>query len=54
LRIFLYKGEVLGYLLKGAAHGWDLGTEVPASLNASKIFTKALKKWLRNFKKRTN
>ena len=48
------KGEVFGYLLKGAAHGWDLGSQLPESVNARKIFTKALRKWLRSFKKRAN
>ena len=48
------KGEVFGYLLKGAGHSWDLWAEVPESVNARKIFTGALRKWLGNFKKRTN
>jgi len=48
------KGEVFGYLLKGAGHCWDLGSEVPESVNARKLFTKALRKWLRNFKKGAN
>jgi len=48
------KEEVFGYLLKGAAHGWDLGNTVQESVNARKIFTTALRKWLGNFKKKTN
>jgi len=46
------QGEVFGYLLKGGAHGWDLGTQLPESVKARKIFTTALRKWLGNFKKR--
>ena len=48
------KGEVFGYLLKGAGHGWDLVATVPESVNARKLFTTALRKWLGNFKKKTN
>ena len=45
------KGEVFGYLLKGAAQGWDIGFTVQESVKARKIFTRALRKWLGNFKK---
>jgi len=47
------KGEVFGYLLKGAGHGWDLQRTVPESVHSRKIFTAALRKWLGCFKKRT-
>ena len=45
-------GEVFGYLLKGAGHCFDLGDRWPDGAKARKIFTTALRKWLRNFKKR--
>jgi len=48
------QGEVFGYLLKGAGHCWDIGSQVPESVKARKIFTTALSKWLRSFKKRTD
>ena len=46
--------EVFGYLLKGAAHGFDLGTTLPESVNSRKLFSTALRKWLGNFKKKAN
>jgi len=46
------KGEVFGYVIKGGGHGWDLSHSGPESVNARKIFTTALRKWLGNFKKR--
>jgi len=48
------KGEVFGYLLKGGGHGWDLSASGPESVKARGIFTTALRKWLGNFKKKTN
>ncbi|KAG0136168.1 serine carboxypeptidase S28-domain-containing protein [Tuber indicum] len=48
------RGEVFGYLLKGASHCFDLRTSWPDGANSRKIFTTALRKWLGNFKKRTN
>jgi len=45
------EGEVFGYLLKGAGHGWDLAGIGPESEKANKIFTTALRKWLGEFKK---
>jgi len=47
-------GEVFGYLLKGAAHCFDFQTTWPDGANSRKIFTTALRKWLGNFKKKTN
>jgi len=48
------KGEVFGYLLKGAGHGWDIGNIVQEGENARRIFTTALRKWLGNYKKKAN
>ncbi|PWW77979.1 peptidase S28 [Tuber magnatum] len=47
------RGEVFGYLLKGAAHCFDLRTTWPDGANSRRIFTTALRKWLGNFKKKT-
>jgi len=45
------KGKVFGYILKNAGHCFDLDNKFPDGANARKIFTTALRKWLRNFKK---
>ena len=45
------KREVFGYLLKGAGHVFDLGETWPEGEKVRKIFTTALRKWLKNFKK---
>ena len=45
------KAEVFGYLLKGAGHCFDLGETWPEGAKVRKIFTTALRKWLKNFKK---
>jgi len=45
------KGVVFGYLLKGAGHCFDLRDTSSEGAKARKIFTTALRKWLRHFKK---
>ena len=45
------KGQVFGYLLKGAGHCFDLNDTWPDGVNARRIFTSALRKWLVNFEK---